>query len=147
MGAMSSSTSEGSTSYELLEVLILLAFTLALVLASVAWLDAWMGGRHLPFNPVAALTALWHFHDPARAWPKKLRGQVPSPDLYWSVSGVVFTLCLFLLGGLVVLWGHHRHRPRDQVAHSCGAQGPRSDKDIARQLAPQGGQKRRRFSH
>jgi len=143
---MSSSASEGSTFDGLAEFLVPLAFALALVLAAGAWLAALISGKHLPYDPTAALTALWHFQHPARAWPKRWRTQVPSPDLYWSVSGVVLTLCLFLVVTLVVLWERHRHRPPDQGASSRGSQRPLSDKEIARQLAPQGGRKRRWFS-
>jgi hypothetical protein len=146
MGTMSGSTNEGSTLDGLLEVLLPLALAVAVVLAAGAWLAAWLAGKRLPFDPTAALTALWHFHDPALAWPKRLRNEVPSPDLYWSVSGVVLTVCLFLVVTLAVLWERHRHRPPDQGASSRGSQRPLSDKEIARQLAPQGGRKRRWFS-
>jgi len=129
----SGSSGGGSTFDGLVEVLLPIVIALAVILAAGAWCAARLTGHALPFDPPAALKALFHFHHPANAWPHKWRSQVPSPVTYWMVSGVILIAVLFVFSLLLVLWERHKHRPPSGTSTS-----PRqlSDKEIAKLLRP-----------
>lgn len=68
-----------------------------------------LGGHHwLPFSPIDAGKAAFHWHDPALGWPAAVRSDVPGYLSYWVATAVVLLGVLTLALALYLRFASHR---------------------------------------